>query len=74
MLDITTVVVAAIFCGLCVEYFKYQTKMKKLEVEAQAGQAATNSGEIRELKDRIANLEKIVTASGYQLGREIEAL
>ena len=74
MLDITTVVVAAIFCGLCVEYFKYQTKMKKLEVESQAGQAATNSGEIRELKNRIANLEKIVTASGYQLGREIEAL
>ncbi|MFK8021131.1 MAG: hypothetical protein AB8B86_15305 [Pseudomonadales bacterium] len=74
MLDITTVVVAAIVCGLCVEYFKYQTKMKKLDVEAEGGQAAANSDDIRKLKERIENLEKIVTDSGYQLGREIESL
>lgn len=73
-MDVTTVVVAAIACGLCIEYFKYKTKMKKLEVETDGGQESANTQEIRQLKERIANLEKIVTDRGYQLGREIEAL
>lgn len=73
-MDITTIVVVALVFGLCVEYFKYKTKIKKIELESGGHAGASQAGEVRELRERIITLERIVTDKGYQLGREIEAL
>lgn len=73
-MDITAIAIVAILVGLCIEYFKYKTRIKKIEMESASGDGSNQADEIAKIKERIANLEKIVTDKGYQLSREIEAL
>ncbi len=73
-MDMTTIIVVALLFGLCSEYFKYKTKLKKLDMESGESRGANQADEVRELKERIIVLERIVTDKGYTLEREIEAL
>ena len=69
--------ILGIMLGFFGFWASHKQQMAKLEVEA-AKAAAGNGGEqaceIKELRDRVRVLERIVTDGGYDLATQIEAL
>lgn len=69
--------ILGILLGFFGVWTQHRQKLAKLEVEAAkvsaVGGGAT-AGEIRELKERVKVLERIVTDGGYDVATQIEAL
>ena len=59
--------------GILSEIYKRRLDFKKAQSLAQADQQALQH-EIKALKSRVAVLEQIVTAEGYQVKKDIENL
>ena len=59
--------------GILSEIYKRRLDFKKAQSLAQADQQALQH-EIKALKSRVAVLEQIVTAEGYQVKKDIEKL
>lgn len=53
---------------------KHKTKMAELQVQATAEKAAQYAQHTGQLEERVRVLERIVTAGGYDLAAQIEAL
>lgn len=53
---------------------KHRTKMAELQLRATAEKAAQYAQHTGQLEERVRVLERIVTASGYDLAAQIEAL
>lgn len=72
--------ILAIVMGISLGFFgvwtQHKQKLAKLQLEAAkaSGGNAEHAREIRELRERIGVLERIVTDGGYDLATRIEAL
>ncbi|GGD69598.1 hypothetical protein [Croceicoccus mobilis] len=53
---------------------KHQSKLAEMQVGATAEKAAQYAQHTSQLEERVRVLERIVTAEGYDLARQIEAL
>lgn len=53
---------------------KHQTKMAEMQVQATAEKAAQYAQHTAQLEERVRVLERIVTDTGTDLARQIEAL
>jgi len=73
--------ILAIVMGISLGFFgvwtSHKQKLAKLQVEAAkaaAGNGGEQTREIKELRERVGVLERIVTDGGYDLATRIEAL
>ena len=73
--------ILAIVMGISLGFFgvwtQHKQKLAKLQVEAakaSAGNGGQQAREIKELRERVGVLERIVTDGGYDLATQIEAL
>lgn len=68
-------VVAAPFAMVSfIVWTKHQSKLAEMQVGATAEKAAQYAQQTAQLEERVRVLERIVTAEGYDIARQIEAL
>ena len=55
-------------------FMAYKERQLGFTADATAEKAAQYASHVEQVKDRLGNVERIVTDSGYRLGHEIESL
>ena len=70
--------ILALMIPIIAIWTRHQQKMAEVQIsmtaDRTAERAAQYASHTKELEDRVAVLERIVTDSGYQIGHEIERL
>lgn len=71
-----TIPILGILLGFFGVWTHHKQKLAKLEVEAARASVSTGpqNSEIRDLRERVKVLERIVTDGGYDVAAKIEAL
>ena len=66
--------IIALMIPIVAIWTKHRKEMMRMQIDATAEKAAQYAASNKELEDRVAVLERIVTDRGYDVATQIEAL